>query len=295
MENRNNNMFEGVVTAIITPFRNGAIDFASLEKIIEFQIANNIASIVVSGSTGEGNSLTFNEYRSLVQATVDIAKKRLYVIAGCSSSSTSFAIKMALESQKIGADGLLCAVPPYVKPTQDGIVEHFTALHNETALPIMLYSVPSRTGSDFIDETILKLSELPRILAFKDAGSDLERPLRLTAKLKHPLNLLSGNDEVALAYNAQGGVGCVSVASNIAPKFCREMQQKWKNGETKLALQIHHQLLPLYKALFAETNPIPVKYAASLLGLSSPELRLPLTEATAQTKTRLEKIIKNYL
>lgn len=291
----NNNMFEGVVTAIITPFRDGAIDFASLEKIIEFQIANNITSIVVSGSTGEGNSLTFNEYRSLVQATVDIAKKRLNVIAGCSSSSTSFAIKMALESQKIGVDGLLCAVPPYVKPTQDGITEHFTALHNETELPIMLYSVPSRTGSDFVDDTILKLSELPRILAFKDAGSDLERPLRLSAKLKHKFHLLSGNDDVALAYNAQGGVGCVSVASNIAPKFCREMQQKWKNGETKLALQIHHQLLPLYKALFAETNPIPVKYAASLLGLSSPELRLPLTEPAAQTKTKLEKIIKNYL
>ncbi len=290
----NNNIFKGLITAIITPFKEGRLDFAALEKIIEYQIDAKVDAIIVAGSTGEGASLTRNEYRSLVQASVDITKKRLPVIAGCSSSCTEFAIELAMECQKIGADGLLCAVPPYIKPSQEGIFEHFKQLHDAVELPIMLYSVPSRTGVDFADETIIRLAQLPRILSLKDAGGDLERPLRLSASVPSNFNLLSGDDSVALAYNAQGGVGCVSVTSNVAPKFCKELQEAWQKGEASLALQIHKQLLPLYQAMFLETNPIPVKYAMHILGLCGPEIRLPLLPATEKTRERIEELIKHY-
>lgn len=289
-----NNIFKGLITAIITPFKGEGLDFASLEKIIENQINADVKAIVVAGSTGEGNSLTNSEYRSLIQATMDIAKKRLAVIASCTSICSNFSVHMALECQKVAVDGLICAVPPYIKPPQEGIFQHFKAIHDAVELPIMLYSVPSRTGVDFTDETIIRLAELPRILALKDADRDLERPLRLSVKLKNKLNLLSGNDEVALAYNAQGGVGCVSAAANVAPKFCSQLQEQWQKGKIKQALKIQQQLLPLYEILFAETNPIPVKYAAHIIGLCSPEIRLPLIEATNSTKVKIEKLISNY-
>lgn len=181
--------------------------------------------------------------------------------------------------------------PSYLKPTQGGIYKHFEAIHEASNLPIMLYSVPSRTGVDFTDETILKLSKLSRILALKDAGIDLERPLRIKSVINKELNLLCGNDDLSLAFNAQGGVGCVSVASNITPKLCKELQEKWHNNDVKGALGIHQRLLPLYKALFVESNPIPVKYAMYYLGFCTNEIRLPLTEATDTTKKQIEEII----
>lgn len=290
-----NNIFTGLITALITPFKNNQLDFDALEKIITYQIDNKVDGLVVGGSTGEGSSLTIEEYRALLQAAVKIANKCLPIISGCSSNSTAIAVEMVKISEEVGVDGFMCSVPPYVKPMQEGIYLHFEALHNVSKLPIMLYSVPSRTIFDFTDETILKLSKLPRIIALKDAYIDLERPIRLKNMIDKEFNLLSGNDEIALSYNAQGGVGCVSVASNAAPKLCRELQVACKNNDYHKALTIQQQLSPLYKSLFLESNPIGIKYAAHKLGLCTNELRLPLTSATNNTKEQINKIISKYV
>ncbi|MFU7501221.1 MULTISPECIES: 4-hydroxy-tetrahydrodipicolinate synthase [unclassified Candidatus Tisiphia] len=290
----NNNIFKGLITAIITPFKDNKLDFVSLEKILNYQIDNKVDGVVIAGSTGEGPSLSLQEYQSLLEIAVEITKNRTQIIAGCSAITTSIAIDMIKICTKIPVDGLMCSIPSYVKPMQEGIYLHFEAIHNASIdrasnLPIMLYSVPSRTVVDFSDDTIVRLSKLPRIVAFKDAGNDLERPLRIKAAVSKDFNLLCGNDGIALSYNAQSGVGCVSVASNIAPSLCKKLQDNCHAGNYKEALRIEQQLLPLYKALFAETNPIPVKYAACRLGLCSNELRLPLTSALKVTEEKVNK------
>ncbi|XVN43062.1 MAG: 4-hydroxy-tetrahydrodipicolinate synthase [Candidatus Rickettsia vulgarisii] len=290
-----NNIFTGLITALITPFKNNQLDFDSLEKIINYQIDNKVDGIVVGGSTGEGTSLTMQEYRDLLQAAVKIAGKRLPIISGCSSNSTNLAIEMVKISEEAGVDGFMCSVPPYVKPMQEGIYLHFEALHNASNLSIMLYSVPSRTIFDFTDETILRLSKLSRIIALKDAYNDLERPIRLKNMIDKEFNLLCGNDEIALSYNAQGGVGCVSVTSNVMPKLCKELQDSCKNNDYHKALAIQRQLSPLYKSLFLESNPIGVKYATHKLGLCTNELRLPLTPATNNTQEKINKVISKYV
>lgn len=287
------NIFNGLITAIITPFKNNKLDLGSLEKIINYQIDNNVDGVVVAGSTGEGNSLTLQEYQSLLQASKVIAQKRIIVIAGCSANNTDIAVEMVKMSAGIGVDGFMCSIPSYIKPTQEGIYLHFAAIHNASNLPIMLYSVPSRTIADFTDDVIVKLSKLPRIIALKDAHNDLERPLKLKSLINKNFNLLSGNDELALAYNAQFGVGCVSVAANIAPNLCKKLQNYCHDNNYFEARKIQAKLLPLYKALFAETNPISVKYAAHILGLCANEIRLPLTNATKTTQEKITRIISS--
>ena len=288
------NIFKGLITALITPFKGDQIDFDALEKIVRYQIDNKVDGIVVGGSTGEGSSLSLTEYEALLKSVVDIAQKNLPIIAGCSAVSTKTAVDMVKICSKISLDGLMCSIPAYVKPTQDGIYKHFEAIHDASTLPIMLYSVPSRTIVDFTDATIFKLAKLPRIIALKDADKDLERPLRIQRVLGE-FNLVSGNDEIALSYNAQGGVGCVSVVSNIVPSLCKKLQDSCRDNKYQEALQIQQRLLPLYKALFAESNPIGVKYAAQRLGLCSGELRLPLTTATDATKEKIDEIITLFL
>lgn len=288
-------LFKGLITAIVTPFTEDEIDFAALEKIVEYQIANKVRAIVVAGSTGEGTSLNRDEYKSLLQAAVELGQQHISIIAACCSTDTRIVIEMAQTAEQIGAAGLLCTVPPYTKPNQQGLYQHFKLVHDAVNLPIMLYSVPSRTAVDLTDDTIIKLSKLARILALKDADTDLERPLRLRPRLKDNFNLLSGNDEMALSFNAQGGVGCVSVASNIAPSLCKKLQDACQKGDFITAMKIQQQLLPLYKALFAEANPVPVKYAAHYLGLCLGKIRLPLVEATWLTQAKVREEIKNIL
>ncbi|WP_417904642.1 4-hydroxy-tetrahydrodipicolinate synthase [Candidatus Tisiphia endosymbiont of Micropterix aruncella] len=285
----NNNIFKGLITAIITPFKDNKLDFVSLEKILNYQIDNKVDGVVIAGSTGEGSSLSLQEYQSLLEMAVEITKNRTQVIAGCCAITTSIAIDMIKICTKIPVDGLMCSIPSYVKPMQEGIYLHFEAIHNVSNLPIMLYSVPSRTVVDFSYDTIVRLSKLPRIVAFKDAGTDLERPLRIKDAVSKDFNLLCGNDGIALSYNVHSGVGCVSVASNIAPSLCKKLQDNCYAGNYKEALRIEQQLLPLYKALFVETNPIPVKYAAARLGLCANELRLPLTSVSKATEEKINK------
>ncbi|ADE29958.1 4-hydroxy-tetrahydrodipicolinate synthase [Rickettsia prowazekii] len=285
------NIFKGLITALITPFKDNKLDLYALENILNQQIKHKIDAVLIAGSTGEANSLSFEEYKLLLKTSVDIVNNRMPIISGCSSNNTAYAIELAIESKKIGVDCFMASPPSYVKPTQHGIYKHFEALHEACNLPIMLYSAPTRSGVDFSDETILRLSKLPRILALKDCGVDLERPMRIRAIVKGDFNILTGNDEVVLAFHAQGVVGWISVTSNIAPKLCKELLEKWYNNDTQGALEIHQKLLPLYKALFLESNPIPVKYAAYYLGLCENEIRLPLTEASDSAKKQIKKII----
>jgi 4-hydroxy-tetrahydrodipicolinate synthase len=287
-------MFKGLITAIITPFKDNKLDFEALEKILNYQIDNKVDGVVVGGSTGEGNSLSLQEYQSLLERTTAITKKRIAVIGGCSAINTSTAIDMVEICDNIPVDGFMCSIPSYVKPTQEGIYLHFAVIHNSSNLPIMLYSVPSRTLVDFSDETIFRLSKLPRIVALKDAHNDLERPLRIKAMVGESLNLLAGNDELALAYNAHGGVGCVSVTSNIVPSLCKKLQDSCLANNYLEARQIQQQLLPLYKALFAESNPIPVKYASHILGMCTNELRLPLTNSIYSAREKLKDVMRLF-
>jgi 4-hydroxy-tetrahydrodipicolinate synthase len=285
--------FKGLITAIITPFINNKIDITLLKKIVERQIEHKINGIVLAGSTGEGLSLTTEEYRFLLKSVIEIANGKIDIIAGCSASNTNQAVNLAQIAEEERVGGIMISVPPYVKPTQEGIYQHFQTIHDAVNLPIILYSVPSRTSVDFTDDTIVKLSMLPRIIALKDASSDIQRPLRLGSRLKEGFNLLCGNDDASLAYNAHGGSGCISVASNIAPKLCKALQDSWQHGDFKMALKIHRQLTPLYNALFIESNPIGVKYAVSYLGLCTDEARLPLTNAQDYTRKAIKQAIED--
>jgi 4-hydroxy-tetrahydrodipicolinate synthase len=289
-----NDLFEGLITALITPFREDILDVVALEKILKHQINNKVKTVIVAGSTGEGTSLTFEEYKALIASSLEIADKKIKLISSSSSSNTKLAVQMAVESEYLGVDGFMCSVPPYVKSTQEGIYQHFKAIHDATNLPIMLYSVPSRVVTDFTDETLLALSELPRILALKDAATDMGRPLRIKAKIKENFHFLAGDDITALGYNAQGGTGCVSIASNVVPSICRELQELCIKGDFASALSLHARLLPIYKALSLESNPIGVKYASSHLGHCLNEIRLPLTRALPDTQKAIRAAL-NFL
>lgn len=287
-----NNIYQGVITALITPFKEGKIDLNALEKIIHLQIEAGINGIVVGGSTGEGSCLGQQDYYSLIRSSLQFADSKILVIAGMTAASTDEAITKVEELNKIGAGGIMCTAPHYVKPTQDGLFIHFSKIHEAAKSLIMLYSHPGRTGIDLSDETIIKLASLDRIIALKDAGSDIERPLRLQAKLPG-FNLLGGDDSVTLAYNAHGGAGVVSVAANIVPRKCLEIQERWQNSDVIGALRLQQNLLPLYDALFSESNPIGIKYAASALGLCQNELKLPLMSAAEVTRDKIKTALMN--
>jgi 4-hydroxy-tetrahydrodipicolinate synthase len=285
------NIFQGTITALITPLSGDRIDFDSLKKLINLQIDAGIDGIVVGGSTGEGNSLSDDEYNALIEASCLQAGKKIPVIASISTVSTKSAINKIKEIRYFGARGLMCTVPHYIKPTQHGIIEHFKQIHDSSDLPIMIYVHPGRTGIDLKDETIIRLSKFDRIVAIKDAGDDINRPLRLLTEVKDGFSMLTGNDENRIAYSSHGGGGCVSVISNLWPKKCKQLQDFLNNSEFAKALEIQKTLMPVYKAVFAEPNPIGIKYAASALGLCSDEIRLPLTQALPDTVKNINNIL----
>lgn len=266
-------LFSGVITAIITPFKNNELDLDSFRNLIERQIASGIKAIIVGGSTGEGLLLRPDEYLLLTKEAIKTADGRLQVIAGSSAPSTMEAVLMLKRAQELGADGLMCTTPPYSKPSAEGLYQHFKAVHDATNIPIMLYANAGRAAVDFDDDTICRLAELPRIVALKDY--DMERTLRLSARLKD-FALMSSDDITALSNRAHGGVGVASVLSNILPHEVLAVQEAWDKGDTKLALQLFQELVSICKSMFVESNPVPVKYATSLMGLCSSEMRLPL-------------------
>jgi 4-hydroxy-tetrahydrodipicolinate synthase len=281
-------MFRGSFVALITPFRNGKVDDKAFQDLVEWQIAEGTNGLVPCGTTGESPTLSHPEHMRVVELCVEAAAGRVPVIAGTGSNSTAEAIELTQHAKKAGADAALVVTPYYNKPTQAGLYAHYKAIHDAVRLPIVIYNIPSRCVVDMSVETMAALAKLPRIVGVKDATADLARVSKQRAACGPDFCQLSGEDPTALSFNAQGGQGCISVTANVAPALCAEFQRACLDGDFARALALHDRLMPLHQALFVETNPAPVKYAASLLGLSKPDCRLPLAPLAEASKDKVQ-------
>ena len=284
-------MFNGSIPALITPFINDKVDYNSFNKIIEFSITNRSNGLVPCGTTGESPTLSHDEHNKIVQECIKITDKRVPVIAGTGSNNTEEAIDYTTQAENAGADGALVVTPYYNKPTQSGLYNHFKLISECTKLPIIIYNIPGRSVVDMSINTMIELSKIKNIIGVKDATNDLFRPLLTKALMNKDFCFLSGEDGTALPFLAQGGHGCISVTANVAPRLCSDMQAAWRNNEINKAQEINFKLAKLHNALFIESSPGPVKYAASLLGLCNSDTRLPLVEIQNDTK----KIVKDCL
>ncbi len=270
-------MFRGSITALITPFADGALDEKAFSSLVDWQIKEGTHGLVPVGTTGESPTVSHEEHRRVIEICVDITDRRVPVIAGAGSNSTDEAISLVKFAEDIGADAVLVVVPYYNKPTQEGLFRHFSAVASATSLPVLLYSVPGRTVVDLSVDTIARLRDAhSNIVGIKDATASMEKASLERAKLGPDFILLSGEDMTALGFNAHGGQGCISVTANIAPKLCAQLQNACQQGNYAAALMLQDKLVHLHKNLFLENNPGGVKYAASRLGLCRNELRLPL-------------------
>jgi len=281
-------MFKGAITALITPFKDGEIDWPAFENLVEWQVEQGIHGLVPCGTTGESPTLSHEEHMAIVQRCVDVVKKRVPVIAGTGSNSTREAMTLTAHAKQAGADAALIVTPYYNKPTQEGLFEHFRAIHEAVDIPIVIYNIPGRCVVDMSVETMARLAELPRIVGVKDATGDLARPLETAQKCGSDFCQLSGDDITAPAMLAQGGHGVISVISNIAPAQCAGMQNAWFDGDLKTFAEIRDRLAPLGTTLFIESNPTPVKYAASVLGLCTDQVRRPLLPASDAARKVVE-------
>ena len=284
-------MFKGSIPAVITPFVGSKVDYASLNKVLSFLIDNGSHGIVPCGTTGESPTLSHDEHKKIIEETIRIVDKRIPVIAGTGSNNTFEALEYTNHAEESGADAALIVTPYYNKPTQSGLYEHFKTIAEKTNIPIIIYNIPGRSVVDMTIETMNELSKIKNIIGVKDATNDLFRPLLTRKKIQNEFCYLSGEDGTALAYLAQGGHGCISVTANVAPKLCSELHLSWQEKNISKAQEINLKLSSLHNALFIESSPGPVKYAASLLGLCNADTRLPLTEINDDTK----KIVKTCL
>lgn len=278
-------MFKGSITALVTPFKNGAVDEEALTRLVEWQIAEGTHGLVPTGTTGESPTLDFDEHKRVIEVTIEAAKGRVPVIAGTGSNATAEAIELSRHAEKAGADGLLIVNPYYNKPSQDGLYQHFKAIDDNVGIPIVIYNIPGRTNVDMSVDTMARIFELKNVVGVKDATANLARVSQQRAAMGPEFNQLSGEDATALGFMAHGGSGCISVASNVAPRLCSEFQNACMTGDFAAALKLQDRLIPLFDALFVETNPGPVKYAASRLGLCSAEMRLPMVPVSDAAKT----------
>jgi 4-hydroxy-tetrahydrodipicolinate synthase len=285
----------GSLTALATPFRDVHVDWDALSRLSERQISRGTAALIVCGSTGEAAALSQQEYARAVRTVVGIAAGHAPVVAGCTAPSTSVSIALGIEAATAGADALLCAVPPYVKPTQEGIFAHIRAIAHATDLPIVLYDVPSRSGVAITDDTVARLHDAQLIVGLKDATADVTRPVRLRARCGDAFMQWSGDDGTAPGYRAMGGHGCISVTANVTPALCALMHRAWDNGDLGRFATLRDLLDPLHTVLFRESNPIPVKAALASLGLCLDEVRLPLTRATPATQERLLAVMRQVM
>ncbi len=277
----------GSLTALATPFRDTRVDWTALYRLSERQIDRGTAALIVCGSTGEAASLILSECARAVNVVAEAAAGRVPVIAGCTALATSAAIALGTEAASAGADALLCAVPPYVKPTQEGIFAHIRAIAHATDLPVVLYDVPSRSGVVITDDTVARLHDAQLIIGIKDATADLSRPPRLLARCGDTFMQWSGDDATTPAYRAMGGIGSISVTANVAPALCAMLHRAWDNGDLGKFAALRDLLDPLNAVLFNESNPIPVKAALASVGLCNDEVRLPLTPASLATQEKL--------
>lgn len=281
-------MFKGSITALITPMRaDGSVDEKALAAFVDWQINEGSSGVVPVGTTGESPTLSHAEHRRVVEITIEAAGGRVPVIAGAGSNSTAEAVELARHAKHSGANGALVVTPYYNKPTQEGLYLHYKAIADAVDLPILIYNIPGRSVVDMSVETMARLAEHPNIVGVKDATANLARPLHTRRACGAGFTQLSGEDHTAVSFLAAGGDGCISVTANVAPRLCAEMHAAWAEGRTPDAISIQDRLVPLHDAMFAETSPAPVKYAASLLGRSSELCRLPIAPVTAPTKARI--------
>lgn len=282
----------GSITALITPFVKGEVDRKSFQDFVAWQIAEGTHGLVPCGTTGECPTLSDDDHALVVRLCVEVADGKRPVIAGCGSNNTAHAVHLSQQAEKLGADALLHVVPYYNKPTQEGLYQHFKAIHDACGLPIILYNVPGRTVTNLAIETMGRLAMLPRIVGVKDATGDVVRVPRTRAACGHDFIQLTGEDANVYPFLVQGGHGCISVTSNIAPRLCADMHNAWARGDQKAAQALADQLIPLHDAMFCETSPGPVKYAASVLGLCRNELRLPMVPASTVSQSVVDEAMR---
>ena len=279
----NGRPFTGSMPALVTPFKNGAVDLDGFAAHVEWQIAEGSHGLVPVGTTGESPTLAHDEHYAVITACVEVAAKRVPVIAGCGSNDTRTALAHLAHAEKVGADAALIVVPYYNKPSQAGLIAHFTALHDATSLPIIIYNI-----ADMSVETMAVLAQLPRIIGVKDATGNIARVAQQRLACGTDFIQLSGNDDMAVGFNAQGGVGAISVTANVAPKLCAQMQEATLKGDYAAALAINDRLQPLHAALFIDASPGPTKYALSRLGRMGVEVRLPIAEPSETAKAAVD-------
>jgi 4-hydroxy-tetrahydrodipicolinate synthase len=287
-------VFEGVSTALVTPFRNGEIDEAALRELVEFQVGAGIEGLVPCGSTGESATMSHAEHRRVVEIVVGAVGGRVPVVAGTGSNNTREAIELTLHAKEAGADGALLISPYYNKPTQDGIVAHYAEIARETDFPLVVYNIPGRTASNMSPATLARLADIEQVVGVKEASGDLGQISEIVARCPEGFCVLSGDDALTLPILAVGGVGVISTSSNVVPREMVEMVNAFRAGDLPRARAIHLRLLPLWNVLFCETNPIPVKAAVAEMGRISDEIRLPLTEITQPNRERLKVVLKEF-
>lgn len=281
-------MFRGSFPALVTPFKNGELDLETLKKLIEWHIGEGTNGFVPVGTTGESPTLTHREHETVIEEVVKAVAGRVPVIAGAGSNNTLEGIRLIQHAEKVGADAALVVTPYYNKPTQRGLIAHFTAMHDCCELPIIIYNIPGRSVVDMTPETMGELAKLPRIVGVKDATGDLARVSQQRAACGADFCQLSGEDATALGFNAHGGTGCISVTANVAPRLCAEFQAATLAGDYAKALDYQDRLMPLHEAIFIEPGLVGAKYAMAKLGLCSEEVRLPLTGLLDSTKAKID-------
>lgn len=286
-------MFQGIYTALITPFKNGKIDEPALQSFVQWQVEQGVHGLVPCGTTGESPTLTYEEHNRVVDLVVEAAAGKVKVMAGTGANSTAEAIMFTRHAEEVGADCALLVAPYYNKPTQEGLYQHYKAIAEAVDIPQIIYNVPSRSVVDISDETLVRLSKLPNIIGVKDATGDLSRPYSLRMKGGDKLIQFSGEDMTAVVFNLAGGSGCISVAANVMPKACAQVQQACLDGKWDEAARLQETLTTLHEAMFVETSPAPVKHALSLMGKCSDEIRLPLVAASEQSQTSIHATLKN--
>ena len=287
-------MFKGSNVALVTPFKGNSLDEETYIKIINFHLENGTNGLVPAGTTGESPTLSHKEHEKVIELCIQEAKGKIPVIAGTGSNSTTEAISLTQHAEKAGADGALIVTPYYNKPTQEGLYQHYRAINDKCGIPIIIYNIPGRSVIDMTVDTMARLFELKNIIGVKDATGDLNRVDETFKKIGNEFIQLTGEDGLAYEYNKRGGVGCISVTANIAPKMCSDMQKFSKSqdkDEQKKAEEIDKKLQPVHKSLFIESNPSPVKYAAKLIGLCDDNVRLPLVTVLDETKVEVKKAL----
>ncbi len=287
-------MFKGSIVALVTPFKQGAVDEEAYRELIEFQIENNTSAIVPCGTTGESATLSFQEHHQVIDIAVDAVKKRVPVIAGTGGNSTREAIELTEHAKKAGVDATLQVTPYYNKPTQEGLYQHFKAIAEAVPLPQVLYNVPGRTSVNLLPETVARLAELPEVVAIKEASGDLGQMAEIMRLAGDKITLISGDDNLTLPILSIGGKGAISVVANIVPGDAADMIGAWEKGNLQEAKDLYYKLLPLCKAMFYETNPVPVKTSLALMGKIQGDLRLPLAPLSPANLEKLKEALRRY-